>query len=246
MYKRERNIYQPQSKEPFALSRTKIENFIKCPRCFYLDCRLGISQPPGFPFSLNNAVDLLLKKEFDAHRASLNPYPLEERYGLKLRPLDDSRIEDWRNNRIGIRYLHKPTNLEIFGAIDDVWVDDKKMIYIVDFKSTSSQNEITLNEEWKDDYKRQMEIYQWLFRKNGFNVSNTGYFVYCNGKTDRKAFDKKLEFDISVLPYEGKDSWIEPILLEIKKALDSDKIPEANYQCNYCSYYNLRANEEKK
>jgi CRISPR/Cas system-associated exonuclease Cas4 (RecB family) len=246
MYKRERNLYQPQSKEPFALSRTKIENFIKCPRCFYLDCRLGISQPPGFPFSLNNAVDLLLKKEFDIHRTSLNPYPLEERYGLKLKPLDDSRIEDWRNNRMGIRYLHKPTNLEIFGAIDDVWVDDKGMIYIVDFKSTSSQNEITLNEEWKNDYKRQMEIYQWLFRKNGFNVSNTGYFVYCNGKTDKEAFDKKLEFDISVLPYEGNDSWIEPTLLEIKKVLDSDKIPEANYQCNYCSYYNLRANEEKK
>jgi CRISPR/Cas system-associated exonuclease Cas4 (RecB family) len=246
MYKRERNIYQPQSKEPFALSRTKIKNFIECPRCFYLDCRLGISQPPGFPFSLNNAVDLLLKKEFDIHRASSNPYPLEERYGLKLRPLDDNRIEDWRNNRIGIRYLHKPTNLEIFGAIDDVWVDDNGIIYIVDFKSTSSQNEPTLNEEWKDDYKRQMEIYQWLFRKNGFNVSNTGYFVYCNGKTDKEAFDKKLEFDISVLPYEGKDSWIEPTLLEIKKVLDSDKIPEASYQCNYCSYYNLRANEEKK
>lgn len=245
MYKRERNIYQPQSNEPFALSRTKIELFVECPRCFYLDCRLGISRPPGFPFSLNNAVDILLKKEFDVHRANKNPYPLEERYGLKLKPLDDSRIEDWRNNRMGIRYLYQPTNLEIYGAVDDVWVDEEGILYIVDFKSTSSQNEITLNEAWKDSYKRQMEIYQWLFRKNGFNVSKTGYFVYCNGKIDRVAFDKKLEFDISVLPYEGQDSWIEPTLTKIKKTLDSDKIPPASYNCDYCSYYDLRSQEMK-
>jgi hypothetical protein len=29
-------------------------------------------------------------------------------------------------------------------------------------------------------YQRQMEIYQSLFRKNGFKVSSTGYFVHCS------------------------------------------------------------------
>jgi len=46
---------------------------------------------------------------------------------------------------------------------------------------------VTLDAEWQDGYKRQMEIYQWLLRQNGLKVSDTGYFVYCNGKTDRKA-----------------------------------------------------------
>ena len=36
--------------------------------------------------------------------------------------------------------------------------------------------------------KRQMEIYQWLLRKNGFKVSDTGYFVYANGITDARSF----------------------------------------------------------
>lgn len=245
MHKRERNIYQPEGAEPFVLSRSKIDLFVDCPRCFYLDVRLGISRPPGFPFSLNQAVDTLLKKEFDIHRAKNEKYPLLERYGIKLRPLNDERISEWRNNRVGIRYYHKPTNLEIYGAIDDVWVDEEGTLYIVDFKSTSSSNEVTLDDEWKDSYKRQMEIYQWLFRKNGFKVSKTGFFVYCNGKTDREAFDGKLEFDISVLPYEGNDSWIEDILVNIKKTLESNKIPPANPDCDYCSYYSLRKKEEK-
>ena len=33
--------------EPFPLSRTKIENYMKCPRCFYMNARFGISPPPG-------------------------------------------------------------------------------------------------------------------------------------------------------------------------------------------------------
>jgi CRISPR/Cas system-associated exonuclease Cas4 (RecB family) len=245
MHKRERNIYQPEGAEPFVLSRSKIDLFVDCPRCFYLDVRLGISRPPGFPFSLNQAVDTLLKKEFDIHRVKNEKYPLLERYGIKLRPLNDERISEWRNNRVGIRYYHKPTNLEIYGAIDDVWVDEEGTLYIVDFKSTSSSNEVTLDDEWKDSYKRQMEIYQWLFRKNGFKVSKTGFFVYCNGKTDREAFDGKLEFDISVLPYEGNDSWIEDVLVNIKKTLESNKIPPPDPDCDYCSYYSLRKKEEE-
>ncbi|MDO8743015.1 MAG: hypothetical protein Q7J30_00410, partial [Candidatus Azambacteria bacterium] len=74
--KRSRNIFDPAAKAPFKLSRSKIDNFLACPRCFYLDRRLGVGQPPGFPFNLNKAVDTLLKKEFDIHRAAGNPHPL--------------------------------------------------------------------------------------------------------------------------------------------------------------------------
>lgn len=67
--KRTKNLYNPKSKEPYKLSRSGIELFMACPRCFYIDKRLGTGRPPGFPFSLNSAVDNLLKKEFDALRA---------------------------------------------------------------------------------------------------------------------------------------------------------------------------------
>ena len=54
--KRSRNIYSPNQEKPFKLSRSKVESFMSCERCFYLDRRLGINQVPGFPFNINLAV----------------------------------------------------------------------------------------------------------------------------------------------------------------------------------------------
>lgn len=48
---------------PFPLSRTKVELFLDCPRCFYLDRCLGIARPSIPPFNLNSAVDALPKTE---------------------------------------------------------------------------------------------------------------------------------------------------------------------------------------
>jgi RecB family exonuclease len=234
--KRTKNVYNPHSGEAFKLSRSKIDNFLNCPRCFYLDRRLGVGQPPGFPFSLNSAVDALLKKEFDIHRAGGNAHPLMKHYKIDAVPFAHKDMEEWRNNFKGIQYLHEPTNLLITGAIDDLWVSPSGELIIVDYKATSKDAEVTLDADWQIGYKRQMEIYQWLFRQSGFKVSDTGYFVYCNGKTDREAFDGKLEFDVKVIPYTGKTDWIEDIIFEIKKCLDSDEIPEADPDCDYCSY----------
>lgn len=241
--KRSRNLYQPKKTEPFKLSRSKIDLFIECPRCFYIDRRLGTGRPPGFPFNLNSAIDALLKKEFDLHRAENKAHPLQKKYKIKAVPFAHEMLDQWRHNFTGLQYLHKPTNLLIFGAIDDLWIDQKKKeLFIVDYKATSTNKEITLNEKWKDCYKRQMEIYQWLARHQKelkkYKISKTGYFVYCNGKTDNKAFDKKLEFDVHLLPYEGDDAWIIKTLKEIKQCLDSTKIPKASYRCDYCAYTN--------
>jgi hypothetical protein len=73
---RKSNLYNHQSTVPFRLSRNKIDLFINCPRCFYLDRKLGVAQPPGYPFSLNSAVEKLLKKEFDIHRVNGTKHPL--------------------------------------------------------------------------------------------------------------------------------------------------------------------------
>ncbi len=81
-----------------------------------------------------------------------------------------------------------------------------------------------------------MEVYQWLLRNNGYKVSDTGYFVYCNGQTDRKAFDGKLEFDVTLINYKGNDSWVEKAIKDAHKCLNSDKIPKAGAECDYCSY----------
>jgi CRISPR/Cas system-associated exonuclease Cas4 (RecB family) len=234
---RTHRLYDPSSKELFRLSRGKIDAFIKCPRCFYFDRRLGVAQPPGYPFSLNSAVDALLKKEFDIHRAKGTKHPLMESYGIDAVPLAHEKIDEWRDSlHAGITTRIKGTNVVVTGGVDDVWVKPNGQFIIVDYKATSKEEEVTLDAEWQDGYKRQMEIYQWLFRQNDYKVSDTGYFVYCNGKTDRKAFDGKLEFDIKVIPYTGDTSWVEKTVNDAIECLKSDKIPASGEDCDFCKY----------
>jgi len=238
---RKSNLYDPKSKEPFKLSRSKLELFLECPRCFYLDRRLGINRPSGPSFSLNSAVDTLLKKEFDIHRNGSKTHPLMKTYGIKAIPFQHKKLDDWRNVFTGIQVLHKKSNFLVFGAIDDIWFNEKnKDLSIVDYKATSTEKEINLDDKWKEVYKRQMEIYQWLARNNGelkkYNISDVGYFVYCNGKKDRKAFDGKLEFDIELIPYKGNDDWVEDKIIKAHECLMGDNIPEMAENCDFCCY----------
>ncbi len=120
---RTRNIFDPKSLEAFKISRSKINLFINCPRCFYLDRHLGVGQPPGYPFNLNTAVDTLLKKEFDVHRANGTPHPLMKEYGIDAIPFSHEKMNEWRKNFKGVQYHHKGINLIITGAVDDIWVN---------------------------------------------------------------------------------------------------------------------------
>jgi len=233
---RKTRLYNPKSSEPFKLSRSKIENFIRCKRCFYMDRRLGVSEPPGYPFNLNSAVDALLKNEFDTYRQSGIKHPLMEESGIKATPHSHPELTDWRNNFKGVTHLHPATNFHVFGAIDDLWINDKGEFIVVDYKATSKEAEVSIDAPWQDGYKRQMEIYQWLLRQRGHTVSPVGYFVYCNGRRDMPEFKDKLHFKTKVIPYKGDDSWIESTLQEIKSVLDADVIPFSNKNCEYCEY----------
>lgn len=229
-----RGKYQKNANDSYKLSRSKVEMFLECPRCFYLDRVLGIA-PPGIPaFSLNSAVDKLLKKEFDLLRQKGEAHELMKKYGLELVPYAHDELDRWRENFAGVEVWHKPTNLLLTGAIDDLWVDKEGVLYVVDYKATSTEKEISLDDEWKKSYKRQMEFYQWLLRQNGFRVSDTGYFVFCNGQTTSDKFDGKLEFKIEIIEYKGDDSWVEPTLFEIKKCLDGQEIPDFSENCELC------------
>lgn len=219
---------------------------MQCPRCFWLDARLKIKRPSSPPFRINTAIDELLKKEFDIHRAAQTKHPLSEAYGLDLVPFKHAKMDEWRDAmRRGIQYLHPKTNLNITGGVDDVWVDpDTKELVIADYKATSKNSEVSIDADWQIAYKRQIEVYQWLFRANGFKVSDTSYFVYCNGKQDSPSFDGKLEFDIKLIPYKGDDKWVEPAITKLKECLEGD-MPAVGAaamggECEHCAYARSR------
>jgi hypothetical protein len=230
----------------WKLSRSKIDLFLECPRCFYLDNKLGVKRVPGFPFSINSAVDYLLKQEFDGHRAKGEQHPLQKEYGIDARPVAHEALDEWRRNFGGVRYLHQPTGFLVTGAIDDLWINGQGEYLVVDYKATAKDEAVkALDQEWQNGYKRQMEVYQWLLRRNGLLVSNLGYFVYCTGKMDRQAFDKRIDFDVNLIEHRGDDSWVEKTLLAIKKCLDDETIPESGNGCDHCAYWQARKEFEK-
>ena len=79
-------LFNPKSEEPFVFSRSRIDNFLECKRCFYLTNKIGIARPPSFPFNLNNAVDELLKNEFDTYREKQEPHPIMVENRIKALP----------------------------------------------------------------------------------------------------------------------------------------------------------------
>lgn len=197
---------------------------------------------PGF--TLNLAVDELLKKEFDLLRKKGQAHELMKKYKIDAIPFSHPDIDTWRNNFVGKRYLHEGTNLLIFGAIDDLWINKKDELIVVDYKATSTTKEISLDDKWKQNYKRQLEVYQWIYEKSGFKVSKTGYIVYANASKNRARFDGRLEFELTIHPHKGDTSWIEPTIIEIKKTLDSDKIPASGAGCEYCPYRKKASKKE--
>jgi len=242
---RKGNLYNP--KNIFRISRSKIDLFMECPRCFYLDRKLGLARPDMPGWALNSAVDQLLKKEFDLLREKGQAHSLMDKYKIEAVPFKHESLGEWRDDNYkykGASIIHKPTNFEVCGIIDDVWINKDKELIIVDYKSTSTQKEISLDDEYKQGYKRQMEVYQWIFRQLGFKVSDTGYFIFANADKGREKFDGKLEFEVTIIPYKGDDSWIEGILIDIKKCLDSDEIPSASENCQHCAYHGLIKNYE--
>ena len=222
----------------WRLSRSKIDLFTQCPNCFYLDNKLGVGRPKMPSFTLNIAVDELLKREFDLHRVAKTRHPLMEQYKVDAIPFSHKDLDIWRENFKGLEYKDAKTGLTISGAIDDVWIDPKGNLMVVDYKATSKDGKIEelSDSSWEGQYKRQLEVYQWILRKMGFPVSDTGYFVYVNGRKDKKAFDGKLEFDVTLIAHKGDDSWVEGVLAKIKTVLDGDEVPAGSAACDYCMY----------
>jgi hypothetical protein len=165
-----------------------------------------------------------------------DPHPLMKKYNIDAIPFMHPMMDEWRENFKGVQYHDKINNLIIFGAVDDIWVTPQKELCVVDYKSTSTKGPITLEGQWKEAYKRQMEIYQWLLRKQDLSVSNIGYFVYCNADKEKEAFDEKLIFDLEIIPYEGDHRWVDDVIVRALECLKSDVVPEFNEACEHCQY----------
>ncbi|MEK7153330.1 MAG: PD-(D/E)XK nuclease family protein, partial [Patescibacteria group bacterium] len=172
------------------------------------------------------------------------PHPIMVEYEVQAVPFMHEKLDDWRETFVGVQAPHEPTNLLVFGAVDDLWTTPVGEIMVVDYKATAKDKEVDISAGWQISYKRQLEVYQWLLRQNGLPVSDMGYFVYTNGRMDVDGFFNRVEFKTKLIPYKGDDSWVEPTLLKMKDCMDGE-MPAMGESimggpCEFCTYARQR------
>ena len=245
------SIYTPNQKDDFRISRSKFDNFLLCPRCFYLDRVKGL-QDPGMPaWSLNSATDHLLKKEFDECREKGKPHRLFSLFGLDyLIPLKHPKMDDWRDSlRKGLEHRHKDTNIILSGGVDDIWYDTRNEEFVVvDYKSQASDNPVQtegyLANAYHQGYKVQMDFYNYLLTCMGHKVAPTSYFLVVNANRGAEGFYGNMNFSETIVPYNHNISWIPDKVEEMIKVMNSKKLPVGNESCEVCAYSRERSLNE--
>ena len=155
----------PETK-PLKLSPSAINLMLECPRCFWLEKHKVWKRPSGIFPSLPSGMDKVLKEHFDKFMEKGELPPEIREYGIgncyKLFN-DKAKLEIWRNNRKGIQYKDKTSGILLMGAVDNILSKGKKLI-VLDYKTRG----YPLKEDTHEHYQAQMDIYNFLLRKNGY------------------------------------------------------------------------------
>lgn len=218
------------------LSRSRLENLYKCRLCGYLEIKHEL-KAPSIPFTLNLAVDDLLKKDFDKFRQTGEVPPVIAKLGKELVPFQHPDLEKWRDSRKGIERLDPGTGIIVYGAIDDLWATPSGEVVVIDYKATAKPSPVRElgNMPYHDGYRRQLDIYAWLLEGNGLKVSASSFLFYVTARKTADGFMGRLEFDPALIEHQVNTSWIAPFLNETDQVL-SGGFPEASKDCKLCEY----------
>ena len=219
------------------ISRSKVELYIECPRCFYLDVVLKKRRPSTFPLNLNNAIDTLIKREFDIYRERGIPHPLQKEELSGFLPAKHNMLDIWRNlQKGGLAFDNLDHGCTYFGVIDDLWINNNGQFAIVDYKSTAKHKPVLEIPEWASGYQRQLSFYCYLLKKNGFSTYNKGFLVYSTALTGESRFDDQLKFSTNIVTVDIEYDWIDSTLDSMQNTIHSKGIPEKSENCKYCNF----------
>ncbi|MEM4598759.1 MAG: PD-(D/E)XK nuclease family protein [Candidatus Diapherotrites archaeon] len=215
----------------FRLSPTTLLLFLECKRCFWLHFVKGIRRPDfAFP-SLQSGMDRIIKEHFDKY-IDKGVLPPEIRnnalcHGCNLFS-DKEKLREWRNARKGLQYKHE-SGIILAGAIDSILERNGKLI-VLDFKTRGSAPK----EDSASYYELQLDIYNLLLRKNGYNTEDFGYLLFYYPKEVKEAGEILFECElvqVKTMPERGAK-----VLDEAIAVLKLNKPPEPAQDCGFCAW----------
>lgn len=215
--------------KPITLSPSTLRLFLECPRCFWLHINKKIRRPSGIFPSLPSGMDKILKEHFDKHRQDKTP-PEELEGKFKGRLFQDmEKLNVWRNNFKGLRFLDKETGIILMGAIDDLFVTENGKYAPLDFKTRGYPRK----ENTHEHYQHQMDIYSFLLEKNDLTPADFAILIFYHPVGVNNKHDVVFDPDPVKVPIDRKRG--EQIFLDAVKCLLGEE-PEPNKQCEWCNW----------
>lgn len=214
--------------QKIQLSPNSLNLFLECPLCFWLEKRKGIRRPQPYPYTLNTAVDLLLKAEFDRYRAEGKLHPLISASNIPARLFPNQKlINEWRNNSKGIRYYDSDLDATLFGAVDDILEFEEGKLAPLDYKTTGSSVPTVY-----DRFQLQMDAYTHLLEKNGYPTLRKGCLAFYI--VDKKSgFEDKLPFRKEIHLIDTDPSYVQEIFEDAVATLRRVTPPSHSQDCQY-------------
>src|SRR3989338_2910295 len=210
------------------LSPSSLNLMLDCPRCFWLHLVKGIKRPSGAFPSLPSGMDKILKEHFDRFmKNGILPPELKNLQGYKLFD-NEERLKVWRNNFKGISYVEEESGILLHGAIDNILMKGKRLV-VLDYKTRG----FPLKENTHEHYQAQMDIYNFLLRKNGYKTEDYAYLLFYHPNKVLETGEVVFNTDIVKMRTNSKQG--EKVFLDAIKVLKGEE-PEANENCEYCHF----------
>ena len=212
----------------YKLSPSSLSLLKECSKCFWLRFNKKINRPAGIFPSLPSGMDKVLKEHFDffMKKGELPP-ELKELKGVKLFD-DEELLKVWRSNFKGIRWEDKKGNL-FRGAVDNILKKGKKLI-VLDYKTRG----YPLKENTHEFYRDQMDIYNFLLRKNGYQTEDYSYLLFYHPNKVHQNGD--VDFHADLIKIEANVKNAQKIFKKAIKTL-TGKIPKSHKDCGFCNWH---------
>jgi hypothetical protein len=164
----------------YKLSVSSLKLMKDCPTCFWWKVKKRVKRPDGPMSQLPNRVERIILQNFNRFREKGKlPPELSSLKGMRL--LKDQKLHnEWKNS--GLKYEDKKRNFVLVAKPDDVLENGNKYV-ILDYKTTGSNPDNCTDEKFKEDiekydYQLQVDVYNYVFRKDDLSTENYSYFLF--------------------------------------------------------------------
>ena len=213
---------------PYKFSPSSLSLLKECPRCFWLQFNKNIKRPAGIFPSLPSGMDRILKTHFDSFmkKGELPPELKDCNIDCKLFN-NEELLKVWRNNLKGISWTDEKGNL-FRGAVDNILVKGKKLV-VLDYKTRG----FPLKDDTAEHYQDQLDIYNFLLRKNGYETEDYAYLLFYHPNKVDEEGDVVFNTDLVKMKISIKNA--ERIFKEALGVLEGE-MPKAAEECDYCKW----------